>query len=204
VLSPSPSLPRRLGDDGGVESNHLRRVPHVSKSQGRREATDIHFQNVDHNFRVTAITYTRCQFTVRDTHVGVSYRLTMGVGSCILNQIGIGLGWVYVVMGILSKCRPANPVNASRTLPLFPWCMGTLAVGSGVFPVWCVLNWKKATGFAAMVSAVVGQAVAIACWIVAAYIESKTVSIESLGTANATLVVSIVTITLHLPLPSRF
>eukprot|EP01042_Synura_sphagnicola_P000413 gene413-435_t len=36
------------------------------------------------------------------------------------------------------------------------------------------------------------KAVAIACWIVAAYIESKTVSIESLGTANATLVGNIV------------
>lgn len=46
--------------------------------------------------------------------------------------------------------------------------MGVL-VGSAVFPISAVLLWRKASATGAVAGAVVGQAVAIAAWLISAY-----------------------------------
>lgn len=79
----------------------------------------------------------------------------MGVLSILLNAIGLGLGWVYLFMGVV--------------------------IGSAVVPVSVLLTWRKATAPAVMTGAVVGQILGLISWIVTASIESGEVSVDTLG-----------------------
>lgn len=85
----------------------------------------------------------------------------MGAFSCILNAFKIGLGWVYLFMGIL--------------------------IGSAVFPIWCCLTWSKASNWAAVTCCFVGQAAALISWFVAASIQSGEITVDTLGTNEVML-----------------
>jgi|Transcript_7346 SSS family transporter len=79
----------------------------------------------------------------------------MGLLAVILNQIGLSLGYVYLMMGVI--------------------------IGSAVMPVaYCIL-WKKCTATGAITGAVVGQILAIITWISTAHGEFGEVSLASTG-----------------------
>lgn len=71
------------------------------------------------------------------------------------------LGWVYLFMGIL--------------------------IGSAVFPLWNMMTWTKASGTGAIIAAWSGLALAIAGWMIAATIQSGSITIDNLGTNEAML-----------------
>ena len=85
----------------------------------------------------------------------------MGAFSCLLHAFGIGLGWVYLFMGIM--------------------------IGSAVYPIWCCLTWKKATGIAAVTAAFCGQAMGLITWFVAAKVLYGAVNVDTLGTSEVML-----------------
>mmetsp|Transcript_26647 Transcript_26647/g.68655 ORF Transcript_26647/g.68655 Transcript_26647/m.68655 type:complete len:685 (+) Transcript_26647:445-2499(+) len=73
--------------------------------------------------------------------VGV-YAVVSGVIAIILLEIGLNLGWVYLVMGII--------------------------IGSAVFPLAACITWKKCSAVAAVTSSLVGMPLAIMTWLVTA------------------------------------
>lgn len=85
----------------------------------------------------------------------VLYNLFMGCFSIALYYIGLNLGWVYLFMGIV--------------------------IGSSVIPLWNMMTWSKASGRGAIIAAWVGCASAFISWIIAAYIQSGTVTVATLG-----------------------
>ena len=85
----------------------------------------------------------------------------MGAFSCLLYAFGIGLGWVYLFMGIM--------------------------IGSAVYPIWCCLTWKKATGTAAVTAAFVGQAMGLAAWFISSKALHGVITVDSLGTSEVML-----------------
>lgn len=87
--------------------------------------------------------------------------IVMGAFACLLHAFGIGLGWVYLFMGIM--------------------------IGSAVYPIWCCLTWKKATGTAAVTAAFVGQAMGLISWLVTSKVLYGTIDVESLGTSEVML-----------------
>ena len=86
----------------------------------------------------------------------------MGAFSCLLYAFGIGLGWVYLFMGIM--------------------------IGSAVYPIWCCLTWKKATGTAAVTAAFCGQAMGLTAWFVAAHTLHGSINVANLGTSAVMLI----------------
>ena len=87
--------------------------------------------------------------------------IVMGAFACLLHAFGIGLGWVYLFMGIM--------------------------IGSAVYPIWCCLTWKKATGTAAVTAAFVGQAMGLISRLVTSKVLYGTIDVESLGTSEVML-----------------
>jgi hypothetical protein len=85
----------------------------------------------------------------------------MGAFACILSAFNIGLGWVYLFMGIM--------------------------IGSAVFPIWCCLTWSKATCNAALTAAFGGQASALISWFVAAKCLHGEINVLTLGTNEVML-----------------
>jgi hypothetical protein len=79
----------------------------------------------------------------------------MGALSAILFNMGLGLGWVYLFMGIV--------------------------IGSAVIPLWNMMMWDKASGTGAVVAAWTSQWAAVIVWISVASAESGEVTIASLG-----------------------
>ena len=76
-------------------------------------------------------------------------------------NIGLNLGWVYLFMGIV--------------------------IGSAVIPLWNLMTWSKASGTGAVVAAWSGLILALTGWIVAAQIQSGTITVSSLGTNEVML-----------------
>lgn len=74
---------------------------------------------------------------------------------------GLNLGWVYLFMGIV--------------------------IGSAVIPLWNLMTWSKASGTGAVVAAWSGLILALTGWIVAAQIQSGTITVSSLGTNEVML-----------------
>jgi len=91
----------------------------------------------------------------------VGYGLLMGALAIALQEIGLNLGWVYLFMGIV--------------------------IGSAVIPLWNLMTWKKASGTGAIIAAWSGLVLALTSWIVAAYIQSGSITIATLGTNEAML-----------------
>ena len=85
----------------------------------------------------------------------VVFCVLMGALSAILFNMGLGLGWVYLFMGIV--------------------------IGSAVIPLWNMMMWDKASGTGAVVAAWVSQWAAVVVWIATASIESGEVTIDTLG-----------------------
>ena len=85
----------------------------------------------------------------------VLFGLFMGVLSIILNEIGLNLGWVYLFMGIV--------------------------IGSAVIPLWNLMTWDKASGKGAVIAAWSGLILAVTGWLIAAAIDSGSISISTLG-----------------------
>jgi hypothetical protein len=79
----------------------------------------------------------------------------MGVFAVILNLLGLGLGWVYLFMGIV--------------------------IGSAVIPLWNMMMWSDANATGAIVAAWVGQIAALIVWIAVAAAESGEVTVATLG-----------------------
>merc|ERR1719335_871348 len=92
----------------------------------------------------------------------------MGALSVILHAIGLNLGWVYLFMGI--------------------------CIGSAVVPLWNLLMWKKANATGAIVAAWLGMILAVITWMVAASIQSGSISIDTLGKNEPMLAGNIVAI----------
>lgn len=91
----------------------------------------------------------------------VVFGLFMGAFSILLNEIGLNLGWVYLFMGVV--------------------------IGSAVIPLWNMMTWSKASGTGAIIAAWGGFFLAVTSWIVAAFIQGGTVSIDTLGTNEVML-----------------
>ena len=85
----------------------------------------------------------------------VAFGVFMGILSLILDELGLSLGFVYLMMGIF--------------------------IGSAVMPISFVLTWDKANGQGAVVGAITGQVLGLITWIsVAAGLYDK-VTIKTLG-----------------------
>ena len=85
----------------------------------------------------------------------VAFGVFMGILSLILDELGLSLGFVYLMMGIF--------------------------IGSAVMPISFVLTWDKANGQGAVVGAITGQILGLITWIsVAAGLYDK-VTIKTLG-----------------------
>ena len=69
--------------------------------------------------------------------------------------MGLDLGWVYLFMGII--------------------------IGSAVIPLWNMMTWSKASGKGAILAAWSGLILAVIGWMVGAKIQSKEISVTSLG-----------------------
>jgi len=77
------------------------------------------------------------------SRVGVTFwAIMMAIASIVLDQIGIGLGWVYNFMAI--------------------------ALGAAVVPIACSIYTDKLDGCFAVASALIGQASAITVWLITA------------------------------------
>ena len=91
-----------------------------------------------------------------------------GIIATILNEMGIGLGWVYGAMGNF--------------------------IGSAVAPITFALAWKDCNGAGAIAGAVVGQISSIVVWCAVAPSQSadgKTVDVNSLGDIDALLAANV-------------
>merc|ERR1712087_674655 len=71
--------------------------------------------------------------------------------------------------------------------------MGT-AIGSAVVPLWNLLMWKNANATGAIVGAWGGMVLGLISWIVVAQIQSKTISVETLGKLEPNLTGNLVAI----------
>ena len=100
----------------------------------------------------------------------IGYGIISGMLAVTLQQLGLGLGWVYNAMGIF--------------------------IGSAVVPLSCALLWGKCSAVAAILGCVFAQGAAIIAWLVQAKRTSKSlgwnngqgeVTVESLGLLNAQL-----------------
>jgi hypothetical protein len=91
----------------------------------------------------------------------VVFGVFMGGFAILLFEIGLTLGWVYLFMGII--------------------------IGSAVVPLWNMMTWKKASGPGAVIAAWSGLALALTGWLVAAKVQSGTISVEALGTNQVML-----------------
>jgi Na+/proline symporter len=91
----------------------------------------------------------------------VVFGLFMGCFAILLFEIGLSLGWVYLFMGVV--------------------------IGSAVVPLWNMMTWKKASGTGAVIAAWSGLALAVTGWLVAAKVQSDTISVAALGTNEVML-----------------
>jgi len=86
----------------------------------------------------------------------VGFCMLMGCLSAVLFKIGLGLGWVYLFMGIV--------------------------IGSAVIPLWNMMMWKDASSDGAVLAAWISQSAAVIVWLlVAAGENGGTVSVDTLG-----------------------
>jgi len=85
----------------------------------------------------------------------VGFGCFMGCLACVLQVMGLSLGWVYLFMGIV--------------------------IGSAVIPVSYSLLWSKATANGAITGAVVGQIAAVVTWCITASAMEGEVTIATLG-----------------------
>lgn len=93
--------------------------------------------------------------------VTLSFGLAMGLLSILLFSVGIGLGFVYMAMGIF--------------------------VSGAVIPVTLGLMWKRATNEGAFYGALCGMISGIFVWNLTAYLLSGQINVESLGQLHAML-----------------
>jgi hypothetical protein len=91
----------------------------------------------------------------------VFWAVIMAVASIVLNEIGVGLGWVYNFMAI--------------------------ALGSAVVPIACAIYTDKLNALFAIAAAVLGNVAALIVWISMAGSLGGTVSVDSLGMLYAQL-----------------
>ena len=91
----------------------------------------------------------------------VVFGLFMGCFAIILFEIGLNLGWVYLFMGVV--------------------------IGSAVVPLWNMMTWKKASGTGAVIAAWSGLVLAVVGWLVAAQVQSGSISVDTLGTNEVML-----------------
>ncbi|MFC3884471.1 sodium:solute symporter family protein [Bacillus songklensis] len=87
--------------------------------------------------------------------ITLGFGLTMGLFSIFLFYLGIGLGFVYMAMGIF--------------------------VSGAVIPVTLGLIWKRATNTGAFYGTLFGMVGGVTVWILSAYVTTGHVSIDSLG-----------------------
>jgi hypothetical protein len=62
-----------------------------------------------------------------------------------------------------------------------------IVIGSAVIPLWNLMTWSKASGTGAVIAAWSGLILALTGWIVAAQIQSGTITVSSLGTNEVML-----------------
>lgn len=83
------------------------------------------------------------------------YAIISGVAAVVLFKIGLNLGWVYLFMGIV--------------------------IGSAVPPIAMCLMWRKTSAVAAISGAVIGMIGAVSVWLLVAGLESKELTVDTLG-----------------------
>jgi SSS family transporter len=93
--------------------------------------------------------------------VTLSFGLAMGVFSILLFNIGIGLGFVYMAMGIF--------------------------VSGAVIPLTLGLLWKRATNEGCFYGALLGMISGVTVWLTYAYVTYGSISVESLGQLHSML-----------------
>lgn len=103
------------------------------------------------------------------THAAVViWALVMAIFGIIWNYAGIGLGWLYTMMGI--------------------------AVAPAVFPIFGSLCWRKTNTMGCLVGMVVGCALGIMTWLVTAGTLENGVSVDTTGMQYPTLAGNLVSI----------
>ena len=85
----------------------------------------------------------------------IVFGLIMGVLSIVLYEMGIGLGWVYLFMGIM--------------------------IGSAVSPLALMMTWDRLPGTVAALAAWTGTILAIITWIVTCSAMGMNVNVKNLG-----------------------
>ncbi|CAI5528189.1 unnamed protein product [Closterium sp. Naga37s-1] len=98
----------------------------------------------------------------------LAFGLLMGVLAIALNQAGVSLGWMYLVMGVL--------------------------IGSAVVPIANVILWKKANGFGAIAGCLIGMVAGITSWLVVAKVQFGVLDLDSTGANSSTLTGNLVSI----------
>lgn len=83
------------------------------------------------------------------------YAVLMGVFATILNELGVSLGWVYLMMGIV--------------------------IGSAVIPIYLCLTWSKTSGTGAILGAFIGQWAAVITWLVYAKVGYGAINLATTG-----------------------
>lgn len=94
--------------------------------------------------------------------VCVSLGGMLGALSICVQGIGLSLGWMYLLMGIL--------------------------IGSGVFPLCCLLTWRKATAQAAVSAAIGGQLLAVTTWLLSSHLMFGEITLDSTGRDDVMLI----------------
>ena len=94
------------------------------------------------------------------------FAIFMGFLSVLLNELGLGLGFVYMGMGVM--------------------------IGSAVTPVAMSILWDKANGYVCAFSAVFGFVLANVAWVIQTAVEFETVDLSTMGTDWPFLVANLV------------
>lgn len=98
----------------------------------------------------------------------VGFGIFSGLLGVVLNSIGIGLGWVYLFMGVI--------------------------IGSAVVPVAMSIAWAKASGLGAIVGAVSGLVLALTSWLIYASQLTGGITVDNLGKDEVMLTGNLVAI----------
>eukprot|EP00270_Netrium_digitus_P009623 TRINITY_DN2933_c0_g1_i1.p1 TRINITY_DN2933_c0_g1~~TRINITY_DN2933_c0_g1_i1.p1 ORF type:complete len:727 (+),score=169.16 TRINITY_DN2933_c0_g1_i1:137-2317(+) len=96
------------------------------------------------------------------------FGLFMGCLAILLNEAGVSLGWMYLVMGVL--------------------------IGSAVMPIAFVLLWSKANAVGAIAGVIVGMIAGVTSWLTTTAVEYGRITLSTTGRNAPTLTGNLVAI----------
>lgn len=115
------------------------------------------------------------------------FGVTMAIFACIWNAIGIDLGWLFLVMGLLSTYPETNSSFFSLYHFLKRLLTRMLTVGGAVFPAAFAVTWRKQSKYGAMAGALGGLSAGLIAWLVQAQHQYGELSVKTTGSSYPTL-----------------